>query len=106
REGWPNVVQEAMGCGTPVVATQVGAIPELIPSSRYGITVPPNDVAALARALAQSFQIKWDHAAISAWAQSRSWEEVATEVLEQMRQVIAEANGPAASSPQVKVTSS
>ena len=90
REGWPNVVHEAMGCGTPVVATRVGAIPELIPSDRYGLIVPPGDVPALTDALDRALRTDWDRAAISAWAQSRSWDQVATEVLEQMREIVAE----------------
>jgi glycosyltransferase involved in cell wall biosynthesis len=90
REGWPNVVHEAMGCGTPVVATRVGAVSELVPSERYGLIVPPNDAAALANALAEALGKDWDRQAICAWAQSRSWEQVASEVLEQMEHVVAQ----------------
>ena len=88
REGWPNVVHEAMGCGTPVVATRVGAVPELIPSDRFGIIVTPNDAAALADGLAEALRRNWDRPAICASAQSRSWEQVAAEVLEQMQEIV------------------
>jgi teichuronic acid biosynthesis glycosyltransferase TuaC len=94
REGWPNVVHEAMGCGTPVVATNVGGIPDMIPSERYGIVVPVNDSAALRNALHTAFGKHWDRQGIAGWARSRSWEQVARESLEQMQAVISEvANG-------------
>lgn len=101
REGWPNVVHEAMGCGTPVVATRVGAVLELIPSSRYGLIVAPNDAAVLADGLEEALlRENWDRAEISTWAQSRSWDHVAAEVLEQMQEIVDETQGfraPAAS---------
>jgi teichuronic acid biosynthesis glycosyltransferase TuaC len=93
REGWPNVVHEAMGCGTPVVATRVGAVPELIPSDRYGLIVAPNDPAALAEGFAEALRKNWDREAVCAWAQSRSWEQVAAEVLEQMQEIVDETHG-------------
>jgi glycosyltransferase involved in cell wall biosynthesis len=45
------VIAEAMACGKPVVATNVGGIPEIVEHNRTGILVPPAAVAPLAIAL-------------------------------------------------------
>jgi glycosyltransferase involved in cell wall biosynthesis len=79
-EGCPNVVLEALACGRPVVATNVGGIPEIM-SGECGRLVPPRDPAALALALASVLDTTWDAAAISAQG-SRSWSAVAAELLE------------------------
>ena len=83
REGWPNVVHEAMACGTPVIATDVGGIPELIPSTRYGTVVPVGDQKKLELALDTALHQDWDREAIRCLAHSRSWKQVADEVLKQ-----------------------
>jgi glycosyltransferase involved in cell wall biosynthesis len=49
HEGLPNAVMEAMSVGTPVVATAVGGVLDLIKDGETGFLVPPADVAALAR---------------------------------------------------------
>lgn len=79
-EGCPNVVLEALACGRPVVATNVGGIPEIM-SDACGRLVPPRDASLLADGIASVLDRTWDPAAISAqW--SRSWTTVAAELRE------------------------
>jgi glycosyltransferase involved in cell wall biosynthesis len=52
REGMPNAVLEAMAAGKAVVATRVGAIPQLLDEGRAGVVVENTDVTELGAALA------------------------------------------------------
>ena len=51
-DAMPTVIMEAMAVGTPIIASDVAGIPELLDSGRCGVLVPPGDVAALAQAIA------------------------------------------------------
>ena len=48
----PNVIEEAMAIGVPVIASRVAGIPELLDDGRCGVLVPPRDVDVLAREIA------------------------------------------------------
>jgi teichuronic acid biosynthesis glycosyltransferase TuaC len=87
-EGWPNVVNEALACGTPVVATDVGAVRQMITSPEYGIIVPPADAEALTNGLRAALDRAWDRNAIAVRGGSRSWAHVADEVLAVCRSVV------------------
>jgi glycosyltransferase involved in cell wall biosynthesis len=52
-EGIPNAILEALAVGTPVVATAVGGVPQLIKDRETGLLVAPGDADALGRGVAE-----------------------------------------------------
>jgi glycosyltransferase involved in cell wall biosynthesis len=90
-EGCPNVVLEALSCGRPVVATSVGAIPDLVNESS-GMLIPPRDADALATALLSAVNRDWDYAIIRATSR-RSWDDVARETFDVCSAVVARRQG-------------
>jgi glycosyltransferase involved in cell wall biosynthesis len=50
-DGVPNVIKECMALGTPVIATAVAGMPELLEDGKNGFLVAPQDVPALADAI-------------------------------------------------------
>jgi len=55
-EGLPNVILEAFAYKTPVVATAVGGVPELVRDGETGWLVPPKDPQAITRAVMEVLQ--------------------------------------------------
>jgi glycosyltransferase involved in cell wall biosynthesis len=51
REGTPNSVMEALSCGLPVVATDVGGIPDIVEHKKTGLLVDKGDIENLASSL-------------------------------------------------------
>ncbi len=87
REGWPNVVVESIACGTPVVATRVGGIPEILVSPELG-TLVDEDARSLADGIHAALKRTWDRQALVRSAESRTWKVVAEEVTEYFRNQI------------------
>jgi glycosyltransferase involved in cell wall biosynthesis len=84
-EGSPNAVLEALACGTPVVATPAGEIPEVLAASGGGVLAPRDGEGDLAPAVAAALERDWDRAALRAWALGRRWPDVGEAVLETLR---------------------
>jgi glycosyltransferase involved in cell wall biosynthesis len=74
NEGWANVLLEAMACGLPVVATDVGGNSEVICDNRLGILVPFNDGRSLQNAISAALSKEWDHSSIVEYARNNNWE--------------------------------
>lgn len=88
REGCPNVVLESLACGTPVVATRVGAVPDLVTPGANGVIVPPRDAAALADGLRNVLETAWLRQHIRASVRANTWEAVAVCVRDVFRAVL------------------
>lgn len=86
-EGYPNVVVEALACGRPVVATDVGGTSEIVRGGN-GLLVKPRDASALKQALQQVLAATWSPDSLAATV-TRSWDDVARETADVCRAVVA-----------------
>jgi glycosyltransferase involved in cell wall biosynthesis len=72
REGWPNVLLEAMACGAPVVVSDVGGVREVVRSPDAGRIVAARTPEAFAAALRDVFGSA-DRGATRRYAEAHSW---------------------------------
>lgn len=87
REGCPNVVLEALACGTPVVASATGEIPLIIKDSRLGMVLAERTARAAADGLAWALGQSWDRTFIRQQGAARDWYQVAREVFQVLRKL-------------------
>jgi len=97
-EGFGLPAAEAMACGTPVVASAAGALPEVVASGGGGVLVAPGSADALARGIADL--LAQPHARAELGAQGRkgvlaaySWPSVAARTAEIYEEVVASRRG-------------
>lgn len=74
REGWANVLLEAMACGTPVVASAVGGSPEVVTAPAAGVLMRERTPAALAEAVRALAGSNVTRDATRAYAEHFSWD--------------------------------
>lgn len=85
REGWANVLLEAMACGTPVVATEVGGSGEVVRAPEAGRLVKRRTPEAVGAAVRELLAAPPVRARTRAYAEGFGWDETSAGVLEVLR---------------------
>jgi glycosyltransferase involved in cell wall biosynthesis len=93
NEGWANVLLEAMACGLPVVATDVGGNAEVVAEPGLGTLVPFGDAQRLAQALSEALDRAWDREAIVAHAAANDWDQRVAVLAEEFARIAVPGNG-------------
>ncbi len=87
REGWANVLLEAMACGTPVVASRIWGTPEVVTTPEAGRLVDERTGPAFARALHELLSDPPDRLRTRAYAEGYSWEATSCAQVELFRKL-------------------
>jgi D-inositol-3-phosphate glycosyltransferase len=91
-ESFGMVALEAMACGTPVIASQVGGLAFLVRDGETGFVVPGNDIQSLANRLMELIKDKELRNKLgnksTEYAQMYAWETISTKMIEVYNQIL------------------
>lgn len=87
REGWANVLLEAMACGTPVVATKIWGTPEVVASDVAGRLVDERTGAGFAAGIESLLERPSDRAEVRRYAEGYGWQPTSDAQLNLFRRI-------------------